>query len=117
VGTDVPSDLQDGTYVAWKAETCEGDGTSWIGAYERRYIERNWVVLQHYRDAIQVSPDGPFTFKDIKWEYRPPRMQSSMGKRKCALGGEKGERFMVAYILWIRLVDFITGEEKHRIDV
>jgi hypothetical protein len=32
-------------------------------------------------------------------------------------GGEKGERFMVAYILWSRLADFITGEEKHRTDV
>jgi hypothetical protein len=35
----------------------------------------------------------------------------------CMGGGEKGERFMVAYILWSRLADFITGKEKHRTDV
>jgi hypothetical protein len=44
-------------------------------------------------------------------------MQSSMGKREYAWRGEKGERFMVAYILWSRLADFITGKEKHRTDV
>jgi hypothetical protein len=43
-------------------------------------------------------------------------MQSNMGKRECAWG-EKGERFMVAYIPWTRLADFIIGEEKHMTDV
>jgi hypothetical protein len=40
-----------------------------------------------------------------------------MGKRECALSSENEERFMVTYIPWIRLADFITGEEKHRTDV
>jgi hypothetical protein len=40
-----------------------------------------------------------------------------MGKRECVLSGEKRERFMVAYIPWTRLANFITGEKKHRTDV
>jgi hypothetical protein len=40
-----------------------------------------------------------------------------MEKRECTLSGEKGERFMVAYIPWTRLADFIIGEEKHMTDV
>jgi hypothetical protein len=67
--TDVPLDLRDGTYAAWEAEASEGNDTLWIGAYEQRYIEKNWAVLQRYRDSVQVPSDGPFTFKDIKWEY------------------------------------------------
>jgi hypothetical protein len=64
-----------------EAEPCPGQDTPWIGAYEQSYLERKWIVLQRYRDALQIPPDGPFTYKDIKWEYRPPNMQNSMGKR------------------------------------
>jgi hypothetical protein len=53
---------------------CPRQDTSWMGAYERSYLERKWTVLQRYRDALQIPPDGPFTYNDIKWEYRPPHM-------------------------------------------
>jgi hypothetical protein len=56
-------------------------------------------------------------YKDIKWEYRPPNMQNSMEKRQCTWGIEKVERFMVVYIPWTRVADFITGEQDHRMDV
>jgi hypothetical protein len=36
--------------------------------------ERIWERIRRHREnmkarAVQVPPDGPFTFKDIKWEY------------------------------------------------
>jgi hypothetical protein len=40
-----------------------------------------------------------------------------MEKWECVRGLEKEERFMVAYILWTRLGDFITRKEKHKTDV
>jgi hypothetical protein len=49
-------------------------------------------------------------YKDIKWEYQPPHMQNNMEKWKYAWEVEKAERFMVAYISWTRVTDFITKE-------
>jgi hypothetical protein len=40
-----------------------------------------------------------------------------MEKQQCAWGVEKAERFMVAYISWSRMANFITGEQDHRTDV
>jgi hypothetical protein len=40
-----------------------------------------------------------------------------MGKRWCAWGVEKAKRFMVAYIPWSRVADFIIGEQDHKTDV
>jgi hypothetical protein len=57
-----------------EGEPCLGQDTSWIGAYERSYLERKWTVLQRYRDALQISLDEPFTYKDIKWEYQTCRI-------------------------------------------
>jgi hypothetical protein len=43
-------------------------------------------------------------------------MQNNMGKRQCAWV-QKAQCFMVAYIPWSRVADFITGEQDYRIDV
>jgi hypothetical protein len=37
-------------------------------------------------------------------------MQNSMGKWQCAWEVQKAKRFMVAYIPWSRVADFITRE-------
>jgi hypothetical protein len=44
-------------------------------------------------------------------------MQNSMGKRQCTWGVQKAERFMVAYIPWSRVANFITGEQDYMTDV
>jgi hypothetical protein len=77
----VPANDWDNEGASSEAEPYLGEDTSWIGAYERSYMEKKWTILQRYRYALQLPPDGPFTYKDIKWEYRPPNMQNNMGKR------------------------------------
>ena len=74
--------------------------TSWIGLYERQFILRNRIPLQLIRDQVQKCPDGPFTHKDLKWEFR----------------GVKGGAG-VAYIPWHRYEDFVLGESSKRSDV
>ena len=39
------------------------------------------------------------------------------GKATMCVGVEKVECFMVAYVPWSRVANFITGEQDHRTDV
>ena len=115
--------------------------TSWIGPYERVYMERNFTVLQEYRSALQFPPAGPITYKDLKWVYRVPNGSAESLYRSDWTGaiargqGVKFEagtgverknesakdcverRSLIAYIPWDRVDDLVTGETRHRSDV
>jgi hypothetical protein len=41
----VPTNDRDSEGAFSNTEACPGEETSWIGAYERSYMERKWTVL------------------------------------------------------------------------
>ena len=107
--------------------------TSWIGPWETLYIQKNSHILQGYRDAVQFPPRGPFTFKDVKRDFRAPNsfpeVLESSGRyyrgnvSETWLGSNRSEgdvsekRYHVAYISWERVEEFVEGEGKRRSDV
>ena len=68
---------------------------SWIGVYKRQFIFRDLIPLQ-----LQQCPDGPFTHKDLKWDYM----------------GVKGGAGL-AYGPWLRYEDFVLGKLSKPLDV
>jgi hypothetical protein len=90
----------DSTLVPLGRDELDDLDASWIGSFERQFILRNRIPLQLIRDQVQQCPDGPFTHKDLKWDYR----------------GVKGGAG-VAYIPWLRYEDFVLGESTKRSDV
>lgn len=103
--------------------------TSWIGPWETIYMQKNGHILQGYRDAVQFPPRGPFTFKDIKWDFRQPNSypdvveycRRNVPESGLGIGRSEGDvsekRYHVAYIPWERVEEFVEGESKRRSDV
>lgn len=65
---------------------------SWIGDYERAYLQTHALSIQTKRDKVLPCPTNPFTWKDIQWDHMPC---VSVADRKTCIDGppEMGDPF------------------------
>lgn len=77
-------------------------------SYESTYQEVHKAQLERIRTLVQTPEAGAFTHKDLTWAIHIRAKGIGEGPRSHA-------EVQVAYIPWVRVQDFVRGEES-RID-
>ena len=77
-------------------------------SYESTYQEVHKVEFERIRGLVQTPEPGTFTHKDLTWAIQIRAKGSGEGPRSHS-------EVSVAYIPWVRVPDFVKGEEA-RID-
>lgn len=81
----------------------------------RLYLQKHVHVLEALRARIQEPPPGPYCHEDLRWENvdRGYVVTPDPGLKVEDSNSTK----RVAYVPWLRVGDFVSGEERKRHDV
>ena len=81
----------------------------------RLYLQKHMHVLEALRARIQEPPPGPYCHEDLQWKNVDGGYLVTLDPGLKVEDSSSAKR--VAYIPWLRVPDFVSGEEKKRHDV
>ncbi len=81
----------------------------------RNYLQKHVHFLYALRARIQEPPSGPYCHEDLRWENVDPGYVVTPDPGLKVEDSSSAKR--VAYVPWLRVPDFISGEERKRHDV